>query len=49
MNSTGISHEFHMLIEKSHEMPRCLLDLDIQIPASTQSYKTKFKERPTHF
>ena len=32
---------FHMLREKSHEMPRCLLDLDIHLPHSPTKQSSK--------
>ena len=36
-----IPHEFHMLIEKSHEMPRCHLDLDIHLPHNPTNQSSK--------
>ena len=37
----GFHMTFHMLREKSHEMPRCLLDLDIHLPHNPTKQSSK--------
>ena len=37
----GFNMTFHMLREKSHEMPRCLLDLDIHLPHNPTKLSSK--------
>ena len=40
-NMYGFHMTFHMLREKSHEVPRCLLDLDIHLPHNPTKQSSK--------